>query len=53
MLYLIDCKDAYLELPYKLCHDDQEHVQGIPPLGILPEIIRSRSQVLCMEKLVA
>ena len=53
MLYLINHKDAYLELPYKLCHDNQKHVQGVSPLGILLKIIRSCRQIQCIKELVA
>ena len=53
MLYLVNHEDTYLELPYKLCHNDQQHIQGIPAFCILLEIIRPGSQIQRIEKLVA
>ena len=53
VLDLINDKDADLELPHELGHDDQEHLEGIPALRVLRKIVCPGRYIHRMEELVA
>ena len=46
-------KDTDLELPHELCHDDQEHLEGVPSPRVLRKIVCPGCYIYCMKELVA